>query len=69
MTAVQERSTVSSTVKTAAATAARQRQAAERAAVKLGLQQLDNLPDSHLLALLSVLLGEAQRRGLDLKVK
>lgn len=51
--------------RTKAATAARQRLASERAAMRLGLEQLDHLPDSYLLALIGALIGEAGRRGLE----
>lgn len=63
------RTTSPSTVsRTASATRARQRQAAERAAVRLGIEQLDNLPDAHLLALAACLLAEARRRGLKVEL-
>lgn len=70
MTAAERRSTNTSTVsRTAAATAARQRQAAERAALRLGLEQLAALPDRHLVHLIAALAGEAERRGLTLEVR
>lgn len=50
--------------RTAAATAARQRIAAERAAIQLGVKQLDHLPDNHLIILATVLISEIRRRGL-----
>jgi hypothetical protein len=59
------RSTMSSTVsRTAAATAARQRQAATRTAFRLVGEQLDSLPDEYLTALTSSLVVELRRRGL-----
>lgn len=50
--------------RTAAATAARQAAAARRAAVRLGVEQLDHLDDAHLGALALAVLGELERRGL-----
>lgn len=59
------RSTSTSTVsRTAAATAARQRQAATRTAFRLVADQLDSLPDEYLDALTSALIVELRRRGL-----
>lgn len=59
-----QRSTSSSTVgRTAAATAARQRQAATRTAFRLVGDQLDSLPDEYLEALTSALIVELRRRG------
>lgn len=67
--AAQERSTSTSTVnRTAAATQARRRRAAEQAALKLAVEQVSALPDTYLVALAAALLGEVQRRGLELKV-
>lgn len=65
------RSTLTSTVaRTAAATAARRSQAARRAAVRLGVEQLDHLDDEHLVALTVALLGEVKRRGIvELRVR
>lgn len=61
------RTTNTSTVgRTRAATAARQRAAAQRAAVKLGVEQVDHLDDEHLIRLVAALVGELQRRGLVL---
>jgi hypothetical protein len=68
-TDLEGRSTSPSTVvRTAAATAARQRKAAERAAVRLAVEQVTALPDVYLVALAAALLGEVQRRGLALEV-
>lgn len=64
----EPRSTSTPTVsRTAAATAARQRKAAERAALRLALEQVGSLPDLYLIALTTALLGEVQRRGLRLE--
>jgi hypothetical protein len=52
-------------VRTAAATAARQRTAARRAAIRLGVEQVAHLDDSYLIALASALAGEVERRGLE----
>ncbi|MER7273858.1 hypothetical protein ABT369_05355 [Dactylosporangium sp. NPDC000244] len=54
--------------RTAAATAARQRKAAERAAFRLAVEQVGQLPDAYLVALTAALLGEVQRRRLPLEV-
>lgn len=56
--------TVAPTVRTKSATVARQRKAAERAALRLGVDQLGHLPDAHLKALTRSLIGEMHRRGL-----
>lgn len=70
VTAAQPRSTITSTVaRTAAATAARRRLAAERAAVRLAVEQVGQLPDLYLVALTAALLGEVERRGLELEVR
>lgn len=52
--------------RTAAATAARQRSAARRAAIRLGVEQVGHLDDQYLIALASALAGEAERRGLEI---
>lgn len=51
--------------RTAAATAARQRSAARRAAIRLGVEQIQHLDDSYLIALASALAGEVERRELE----
>lgn len=51
-------------MRTAAATAARRSAAAQRAAIRLGVEQLDYLDDEHLVRLAAALLGEINRRGL-----
>lgn len=51
-------------VRTAAATAARQRTAARRTAIRLGVEQVSHLEDSYLVSLTAALIGEMSRRGL-----
>lgn len=53
------------TSRTAAATRARQRAAARRAAIRLGVQQVEHLDDSYLISLAAALIGEVERRGLE----
>jgi hypothetical protein len=62
------RTTRASSVRTAAATEANRRRAAERAAVRLAVEQVGALPDVYLVALAAALLGEVERRGLEVKV-
>lgn len=51
--------------RTAAATAARQRSAARRSAIRLGVEQVGHLDDQYLIALAMALAGEVERRGLE----
>lgn len=55
--------------RTAEATAARQRTAARRAALRLGIEQLGHLEDDYLVALAAALKGEADRRGLAISAE
>lgn len=59
---------VNSGRRTAAATAARRLRAAQKAAVRLGLEQLEHLDDEHLLALTEVLISECVRRRIAEKI-